>query len=545
MADNYSSIDDVMSVDPGATQRVKRDDYQPTDWSNAAQSSSQPVASYPQQTSAGPVEQVGAPNMSVAPQSATPNMSVAPPQKTGAELGVQGNASNMSGAPPPPNYSGPNGPVAVDAHGKPQQSVDGARVAQVVDPAPAPSIAEGGVRPVVTVRPALATREQVDSWKERAEGAETTEQSSLGLRAEAAQKIEDSAKTSQEELEAEKARHDAEMAGLQQRMESELADAQKRVDASAVDPTKYINDMSTGRKIMAILAVLLGGVGAALTRSDRNLALDVLNHQIDRDIDAQKSKLQTNKELLARVVDKYGSLTNWEIQRHAEAVAHISKVFELAAVGADSDKQRAAVLHDKAVLDSGAVQRGAQRALEGAQADSLTLPVRAGGGRAPDRLANRADMEAWLTRRTATDASQIPTVSAKVHGMSDQQLINAVAAAGGMPPASATGGGTQQSAEAKRDAELAAEEEHWNKVEQLALKRGDPQAATLASRRKARSHLNRVQHAEPNDEAVNQYSTNYESAVGGAARRTGQALGLSDDPSVRLDQYSAEVLGNK
>jgi hypothetical protein len=79
MADNYSSMDDVMSVDPTQQQRGKKDDYQSTDWSSAAQSSSQPVASYPPQTSSGPGVQGDASNMSIAPQPATPNMSVAPP----------------------------------------------------------------------------------------------------------------------------------------------------------------------------------------------------------------------------------------------------------------------------------------------------------------------------------------------------------------------------------------------------------------------------------------------------------------------------------
>jgi len=447
-------------------------------------------------------------------------------------------------APLEPNYSGPKGPEVVDASGRPLVTIDGTRNSTTGN-VPKPDFDEGTPIPKVTVRPALTTSENVNAWKAQVQEADETENRSLDTRMSAAQYRGTIAVEAQNKLEAAKNEHDARVADLQQRMNDELTVAEKRLEGSRVDPTRYINNMSTGKKIMSILAVLLGSLGAALTRSDRNLALDVLNQQIDRDIEVQKGELQKNKERLAQIEAKYGSLMNWEMQRYAEATAHVSRILAMGAARADSADQQAMVLHDQAVLKDGAVRRGSQRAIEGWQADTLTKPVTAGGGRTPPRLKNRAELEAFVISRTTSDASEVPKRAGEVSRMSDAELANAANALGGMAPASATGG-SQQSADARRDAELLAEENYWADVERKELANHNPEGATLASRRRALVHLVRVQRAEPNKDAVEQFSTNYMSRVGSTVRELSHAVGISDDPSVHLNAYSNEVLrGNK
>lgn len=62
------------------------------------------------------------------------------------------------------------------------------------------------------------------------------------------------------------------------------ADHAARVDAHRkAAPKDFWADKSTGDKVLGILAVVLGGLGAALKGSDRNVGLDALNQVIERD----------------------------------------------------------------------------------------------------------------------------------------------------------------------------------------------------------------------------------------------------------------------
>jgi tetratricopeptide (TPR) repeat protein len=61
--------------------------------------------------------------------------------------------------------------------------------------------------------------------------------------------------------------------------------------ASAVDPNRIYKNQTTGGKIQASIALILGGLGGALQGTGRNVALDMMNQAIDRDIDAQKADL--------------------------------------------------------------------------------------------------------------------------------------------------------------------------------------------------------------------------------------------------------------
>lgn len=57
-----------------------------------------------------------------------------------------------------------------------------------------------------------------------------------------------------------------------------------------IDPNHVINSMSTGKKIMTSLGLLFSGIGSGLT-GQKNLALEMINDNISRDLEAQKSEL--------------------------------------------------------------------------------------------------------------------------------------------------------------------------------------------------------------------------------------------------------------
>lgn len=82
---------------------------------------------------------------------------------------------------------------------------------------------------------------------------------------------------------------------------------QEAISNGKIDPNKYIHNMSTGAKVGTAIGLLLGGIGGALTNQE-NPALKVINAQIDRDIDAQKTDLGKKQGLLDANYKDLGNL---------------------------------------------------------------------------------------------------------------------------------------------------------------------------------------------------------------------------------------------
>ena len=74
-----------------------------------------------------------------------------------------------------------------------------------------------------------------------------------------------------------------------------------------IDPNHYLGSMSTGQRIGTALSLLAGGIGAGLTGGP-NQALQMLNSQIDRDIEAQKAAIGQKETLLSANMRQYGNL---------------------------------------------------------------------------------------------------------------------------------------------------------------------------------------------------------------------------------------------
>ncbi len=63
-----------------------------------------------------------------------------------------------------------------------------------------------------------------------------------------------------------------------------------------IDPNKLYSNMSTGSKIVNAIGLILGGLGAGAT-GGRNLAVDAMNHVIERDVEAQKANVGNQMNL--------------------------------------------------------------------------------------------------------------------------------------------------------------------------------------------------------------------------------------------------------
>lgn len=87
---------------------------------------------------------------------------------------------------------------------------------------------------------------------------------------------------------------DGRIASNQQRADKLSAD----IASSQVDPNHFWASKSTGQKVASTIAIILGGLGQGLLRSNSNAVIDLMNKQIGDDIEAQRVNLGKKQSLL-------------------------------------------------------------------------------------------------------------------------------------------------------------------------------------------------------------------------------------------------------
>jgi hypothetical protein len=119
---------------------------------------------------------------------------------------------------------------------------------------------------------------------------------------------------------------------------AQLQDQSEKISNEKIDPSRYWNSKDAGTKAINIIGLMLGGLAAGIN-GGKNPAMDYLNHQIDRDVDAQKAnlankrgKLDTTRNELELMRLQFGD------QRQAEAAVKLSRINSLKAF---VDAQRA------------------------------------------------------------------------------------------------------------------------------------------------------------------------------------------------------------
>jgi len=92
-----------------------------------------------------------------------------------------------------------------------------------------------------------------------------------------------------------------------QKIENATAEIQKQAE---INPNRFFQNLSTGQKIQAGIAVALSGLGAALQGSNRNMALERIDDAINKDIMAQETGLKAKKDSLAASQSLLGTYSN-------------------------------------------------------------------------------------------------------------------------------------------------------------------------------------------------------------------------------------------
>lgn len=181
------------------------------------------------------------------------------------------------------------------------------------------------------------------------------------------------AKNEQRQLDAQRRQAEAEA-------EVKTLNAALKENDEKLDPDRHMRQMSGGKKIgMIILAALNGGFGATIGAKNNDV-LDIVNAEIERDIDKQKSEIASGKIRLGNDIAEYMrrgmKAEDAELLARDKADSAIMQILDLETkrIGAQGANERAARImlapkfEERAVRRAGLLAQGEtkrQRAVEG------------------------------------------------------------------------------------------------------------------------------------------------------------------------------------
>lgn len=117
-----------------------------------------------------------------------------------------------------------------------------------------------------------------------------------------------------QEKEAAARQQQTDMKALMDKTNAEFADIAKGRAAAmtaykdgSIDAKRYVNNMSGGERVGTAIGLLLSGIGSGLS-GQPNMAMDYLNKQIDRDIEAQKQNMNKQQNLIHAFDQQYGNV---------------------------------------------------------------------------------------------------------------------------------------------------------------------------------------------------------------------------------------------
>ena len=108
-----------------------------------------------------------------------------------------------------------------------------------------------------------------------------------------------------------------------------------------IEPNKLLGSMSTGNRMLAGIAIALGGLSQGLSGQARNPALDQLNKFIEQDIEAQKTNMDKKRGLLATNMQKVRDLQTAENITRSQLLAVTQAEVQKAVAKAGSDEAKA------------------------------------------------------------------------------------------------------------------------------------------------------------------------------------------------------------
>lgn len=119
--------------------------------------------------------------------------------------------------------------------------------------------------------------------------------------------------------------------------ERDIAARREQIDKESIDPGRFWTDQGAWGSLVGALSIMAGQIGAAMMKSDKNVALEVINRKVDQDIAAQVENLGNKRKALGDAertfdlnIKRLGSLQaaiDYErLQKHVLVDAQLSKL---------------------------------------------------------------------------------------------------------------------------------------------------------------------------------------------------------------------------
>lgn len=135
-----------------------------------------------------------------------------------------------------------------------------------------------------------------------------------------------------------------------QSLESERQSLQHDILNGHIDPNHYLGSQDTGQRIGNAISLVLGGLGAGLT-GGQNPAMQFIQSQIDRDINAQVTNLGKKESLLSANLHQFGNLNDATRMTQVMMMDSVANQMKLAAAKAGSAQARAELLQRAGQLE--------------------------------------------------------------------------------------------------------------------------------------------------------------------------------------------------
>ena len=127
----------------------------------------------------------------------------------------------------------------------------------------------------------------------------------------------------------------------EQAVQRDLDTIRNDIATQKIDPSRVWSNMSTGNRVMAGIAIFLGGVAGGM-QGRENSALKFIDDAIDKDIDSQKAELGKKQNLLAINLQKYRNIQDAAAATKAQLMAVTQAQVNQAAAKAGSKQALAA-----------------------------------------------------------------------------------------------------------------------------------------------------------------------------------------------------------
>lgn len=145
-------------------------------------------------------------------------------------------------------------------------------------------------------------------------------------------------------------------------LDKERQNFQADIQNQHIDPQHYMNSLGTGQKLGTALALILGGIGSGGDPS-KNPAMQFLQSNIDRDINAQKANLGKSENLLSANMHQFGNMRDAADMTRIQQTDILSNQLKQAAAKATDLGAKARALQAAGQLDMSTAQLQGQMAM--------------------------------------------------------------------------------------------------------------------------------------------------------------------------------------